>query len=95
MNAFDKARAKYEKNRERQNRAPLSAQDATEVVEVAPIKKAEPPKQKEQVIKIALSGPVDMELEIHYGGTLLGSQVNEATLRGLLVKQLSVLGRVV
>lgn len=90
MNAFDLARKKYEKNKERQARVEAK-------VEVT-AKKEEP---KQVVNKgpgpmvVSISGPVSLTLEVHYSGTLISSQSSPEAMTALLKKQLSSLGRVV
>lgn len=86
MNAFELARKKYEKNKERQARTQA---------DVDPVKKEEP-----KVIKragpmvVLVSGPVNLRFEIDYAGTLISSQSSEEALKAMFKKQLSVMGRV-
>lgn len=89
MDAFEKAKAKYEKNRERQNRP-------TPVIEslvVEPEKKVEP-RQKEGPMVVSISGPANLVFEIDYAGTLLCGQLTPQGLTELFKKHLSVFGRV-
>lgn len=84
MDAFEKAKAKYEKNRERQER-PMPK------VEV-PEKKAEPKREGPMVVSI--SGPQQIVFEIEYTGTLMSGQLTKPELTELFKRQLSALGRV-
>ena len=92
MNQFDQAKAKFDRKRAQ------VAQVSAPTVELE--KKEEPKKQEEQrkpkagPMVVTVTGPANITLEIDYAGTLLGSQVNEKSLRELLKKHLSALGRV-
>jgi hypothetical protein len=89
MDAFAKARAKYEKNRERQSRP-------VPVVEpVEPEKKEEPKAvKKDGPMVVRISGPSDLVFEIDYAGTLLCGQLTPQALTELFKKHLSAFGRV-
>lgn len=89
MDAYEKARAKYEKNRERQARPPLVPEKAEEVkVEVKKEVKKTPP------MVVHITGPLELKFELDYAGTLLGSQVNVEYLMATLKKQLLPIGKV-
>ena len=84
MDAFAKARAKYEKNRERQNRP----------VPIVEPEKKEEPKQKDGPMVVRVSGPSELVFEIDYAGTLLCGQLTPQALTELFKKHLSAFGRV-
>jgi hypothetical protein len=91
MDAFEQARRKYEKNKERQSRvAPV--QDLQQKAEPRPAPKAEAKKQGPMVVTV--SGPANLTFEIEYAGALLSSQQTPQALREILSKQLAALGRV-
>lgn len=50
------------------------------------------PKLAEMVI--SFEGPVPMKFTVEYSGTLMGGQMNEQSLRPIVIRALSVLGRV-
>lgn len=86
MNTFEQAKAKYEKNREKQER-PLPKVEVPEKKEVKEVKRDGP-------MVVSITGPQEIVLEIEYAGTLLAGQLTKEELTGLLKRQLSVLGRV-
>lgn len=92
MNAFDKARQKYEKNKERQGRAPQEPQEVPKEKEAPRLEKVVVKRDGPMVIRV--SGPVEMEFEVDYAGALLASQQTPSVIKELLTKQLSALGRV-
>ena len=90
MDAFEQARRKYEKNKERQSRAVV--QDLQQKAEPRPAPKVEAKKQGPMVVTV--SGPANLTFEIEYAGALLSSQQTPQALREILSKQLAALGRV-
>lgn len=93
MNAFDKARLKYEKNKERQGRAP---QEVVETPKEKEAPKVEEPRveKREGPMVFKVSGPFNLEFEIDYAGSLIASQQTPSAVKELLTKQLTALGRV-
>jgi hypothetical protein len=91
MDAFEQARRKYEKNKERQSRAVV--QDLQQKAEPRPAPKVEAPKKQGPMV-VTVSGPAHLTFEIEYAGALLSSQQTPQALREILSKQLAALGRV-
>lgn len=82
MNQFDRAKAKYEKNR-------ISQERALPKVEVE-IKK----ERRDPPMTVVVTGPQELSFEIQYAGALLASQTTKEALVELFTKQLSAFGRV-
>jgi hypothetical protein len=91
MDAFEAARRKYEKNKERQSRV-VPVQDLQQKAEPRPAPKVEAKKQGPMVV--ISSGPADLTFEIEYAGSLIASQQTPQALREMLTRQLAALGRV-
>jgi hypothetical protein len=91
MDAFEAARRKYEKNKERQSLV-VPVQDLQQKAEPRPAPKVEAKKQGPMVVTV--SGPAHLTFEIEYAGALLSSQQTPQALREILSKQLAALGRV-
>lgn len=91
MDAFEAARRKYEKNKERQSRVTPKVEDLQQKAEPSE-PKAAPKKQAAMVVTV--SGPLDVTFEIEYAGALISSQQTPQALREMLTKQLAALGRV-
>lgn len=94
MDAFTKARAKYEKNRVSQGRG-MPNTDINKV----PEKKEDPeatlppiPVSVPQVMEVRVSGPFDRVYKVYYGGTVLASQ--ERQFPEMVRKALTAFGRV-
>lgn len=94
MDAFAKARAKYEKNRTSQGRG-MPNTDINKV----PEKKEDPeatlpplPVSVPQVMEVSVSGPFTKVYKVYYGGTVLASQ--EKQLPAMVKKALGAFGRV-
>ena len=94
MDAFAKARAKYEKNRVNQGRG-MPNTDINKV----PEKKENPeatlppiPVSVPQCMEVRVSGPFERVYKVYYGGTILTSQ--EARMPEMMKKALGVFGRV-
>lgn len=98
MDAFERAKLKFQKNREREARTEARRNDPEkkalepEVLPVVP-KTAHQPAPKE-IMRVTVDGPVPMVFEVWYGGNLLSGQLNREYLSGVFKKQLSVMGRV-
>lgn len=101
MDAFEAARLKYQKNREREAKT-LANKIAREAESPEQREVREPqkavlltPKQPKTYMTVTVKGPVmDLEFKVHYAGTLLASQQTEPELKRLFKKQLSALGMV-
>lgn len=94
MDAFEKARAKYEKNRVSQGRGMPNTD-----INKAPQKKEDPeatlpplPVSTPQVMEVRVSGPFEKVYRVYYGGTVMASQ--EPQLPAMVKKALSAFGRV-
>ena len=88
MDAFEKARAKYEKNRVSQGRGMPNTD-----INKAPQKKEVPlPVSIPQVMEVRVSGPFEKVYRVYYGGTVMASQ--EPQLPAMVKKALGAFGRV-
>lgn len=96
MDAFERAKLKFQKNREREARTEARRNDPEkkepEAIPVVP-KTAHKPAPKE-IMRVTVDGPVPMVFEVWYGGNLLSGQLNREYLSSVFKKQLSVMGRV-
>lgn len=93
MDQFDKARAKYEKNRASQGR-PLPVIAKKEEPKTAPVNKGTNKGVEPMVLKITGLPFGDMTIEVDYAGTLVSSQVQEKNLKEMFKKCLLPIGRV-
>jgi hypothetical protein len=93
MNAFEKARQKYERKLEKQASKPAPVEIPEQKEELRPAPKVETPKKQGPMV-VTVSGPANLTFEIEYAGALLSSQQTPQALREILSKQLAALGRV-
>ena len=95
MNTFERAKELQQKRAAKHAEwKARSLEKKEEVVQVPFEVRKEPVPQISSVMKVSVDGPFKFDFEIHYGGTLMSSQINEAYLRGLFKKQLSAIGKV-
>lgn len=86
MDAFERARKKYEKNKERNAR--YESQEP-EKKDTPKVEKKIPP-----TMTVVVSGPANLSFTVDYASTLTSGQANPDALKAAFTRQLSVFGKV-